>query len=321
MTISTRPIEVADAEALAALMARIEADHMTGFCLSAPEIVELIGDLPSASHEGAWDGDDLVAWTTLIPHEATEDEQHFTFFGDVDPARFGQGLGTQMLGRGLERAREHHSRTAPQVAARYVATAYQGRDDQADLLASAGLVPGRHSYRMVARLDGALPVPSVPADLTISVFDPTQAEELRVAHNAVFADYPDGSPADPEFWTGFMVRAAHVRPAFSRIARDPGGEVAAYVFTHEYAVPVSGLAGREMYIPYLGTRRDQRGRGVASGLLATVLHECRNAGYDVVSLDVDTENPTGALAIYQGAGFVQVGRRDFYQLVEPPSPS
>lgn len=319
MTISTRPIEVADAEALSALMARIEGDHMTGFCLSPAEVVELLEEMPSSTHEGAWDGDELVAFTTVMPHEPTETEQHFLFFGDVDPSRLGEGLGTVMFARGLDRAREHHDRTAPDVTARYVATAYEGRDDQADLFASAGLSPGRHSYRMVARLDGDIPEPALPDDLTVSAFDIADAEELRVAHNAVFADYPDGSPADPEFWSGFMVRAAHARPELSPIARAADGAVAGYVFTHEYAVPVSGQAGREMYVPYLGTRADQRGRGLASGLLAKVLRDCRDAGYDVVSLDVDTENPTGALAIYQRAAFVQVGRRDFYQLVEPPT--
>jgi ribosomal protein S18 acetylase RimI-like enzyme len=317
MSISTRPIGFDDADELAALMARVEADHMTGFCLSAPEVVEMLEDLPSASHEGAWDSGELVAWTTVMPHEPTDAEQHFILFGDVDPARFGQGLGTRMFARSLDRAREHHARTAPEVAARFVATAYQGRDDQADLLASAGLAPGRHSYRMVARLDGDIPSSTLPDDLTVSAFDVADAEELRIVHNEVFADYPDGHPADPEFWNGFMVRASHVRPAQSAVARDADGGVAAYVFTHEYAVPVSGQVGREMYIPFLGTRRGQRGRGLAAGLLAKVLHDCRDAGYDVVSLDVDTENPTGALAIYQRAGFVEVGRRDFFQLVEP----
>jgi ribosomal protein S18 acetylase RimI-like enzyme len=317
MTITTRPIGAFDADDLAALMARIEADHMTGFCLSAPEVVELLEDLPSATLEGAWDGEELVAFTTVMPHEPTDAEQHFVLFGDVDPGRFGHGLGTEMFGRALDRAREHHARTAPQVAARYVATAYAGRDDQADLLASAGLTPGRHSYRMVARLDGDLPAPDLPDDLTVSVFDPADAEELRLVHNEVFADYPDGHPADPEFWTGFMVRASHVRPELSAIARDADGEVGSYVFTHEYAVPVSGQVGREIYVPYLGTHRNQRGRGLAGGLLAKVLRDCRAAGYDVVSLDVDTENPTGALRIYQRAGFEQVGRGDFYQRVEP----
>jgi ribosomal protein S18 acetylase RimI-like enzyme len=170
---------------------------------------------------------------------------------------------------------------------------------------------------MVARLDGDLPSSTLPDDLTVSAFDVADAEELRIVHNEVFADYPDGHPADPEFWNGFLVRASHVRPAQSAVARDADGGVAAYVFTHEYAVPVSGQVGREMYIPFLGTRRGQRGRGLAAGLLAKVLHDCRDAGDDVVSRDVDTENPTGALAIYQRAGFVEVGRRDFFQLVEP----
>ena len=78
----------------------------------------------------------------------------------------------------------------------------------------------------------------------------------------------------------FMVTArAHTRHELSAVARDGDGAVAAYVFAHEYAVPPSGGPGPEVHVPYVGTLPAHRGRGLATGLLARVLHAPASAGY------------------------------------------
>ena len=317
MTLEVRLLLEDDAAALARLMSAVEADHMTGFCLTEDEVLELMRDLPSASHEGAWDGDELVAYTTVMPRGVDRGEQRFVFFGDVHPARAGEGIGTLMLGRALQRAREAHAEQAPGVVANYVTTAYAGNDTQADLMRSFGMSEGRHSYRMVAGYD-TVGEAEWPEDVTVTGFDRATGEELRAAHNTVFADYPDGGVIDEETWRGFMVTASHVRPEQSIVVWAADGSVAAYLFVHEYAVPVSGQPGREGYVPYLGTLPEHRGRGLASSMLTEALSRCRAAGLDRLCLDVDTENPTGALGIYRRAGFEQVGRRDFFHLVEQP---
>src|SRR6476661_4334733 len=120
MTLETRPLEERDAAALARLMAEVEADHMTGFCLTEHEVVELMRDMPSAVNEGAWDGDELVAFTTFMPRGVDRGEQRFVFFGDVHPERTGEGIGTLMLGHAFDLAREAHQRLAPDVPANFV---------------------------------------------------------------------------------------------------------------------------------------------------------------------------------------------------------
>lgn len=319
MGITTRDLAPDDAEATAQLMLRIEADHPTGFCLAAHEVVELMTDMPSSVFAGAFDGEDLVAYLTVLPTRPSEDGQRFTLFGDVDPRRLGEGLGTLMLTHALDRARAIHARDAPDLPARYASQALAGREDQAGLLTSVGMAPGRHSFLMRATLSGYPREPAWPAGLTVSTFDPADADELRDAHNAAFADYPEGSPADPEFWQAFMIGPAHARHELSLVARDAGGAVAGYVFTHEYAVPLSDGPGREAYVPYVGTLPAHRGRGLATSLLAGVLFRCREHGYARATLNVDTANPTGALGIYERAGFEQVYRQDFYKLDEPPA--
>lgn len=317
MPITPRDITAEDARATADLMARIEADHPTGFCLAAEEVVELLRDMPGVVMEGAWDGDVLMAYTCVMPQRPNVDGQRFLLMGDVDPRRLVEGLGTLMLDRSLDRARAIHATDSPGRPARYASQALAGRSDQAGLLESAGMEQGRHSFLMVADLTSDVPAPPLPDDVTVTPFDPASADELRAAHNAAFIDYPEGTAIDEDFWGAFMVRAAHARHDVSLVARDSSGEVAGYVFVHEYALPPSGRPGREAYVPYLGTLPRHRGRGLATGLLAQAIGSCRADGYTAASLNVDTENPTGALGIYERAGFREVYRQDFYRLDEP----
>ena len=182
---------------------------------------------------------------------------------------------------------------------------------------AAGLRPGRHSFLMVADLARR------PADadaagrvLASRAFDPEAAEELRQAHNAAFADYPDRADASADFWTMFMVTA---RPRPARALGDRprrrrcGGGLRLRPRVRRTAL---GRAGPEVHVPYVGTLPAHRGRGLATGLLAAVLHRARGAGYVTASLNVDTDNPTGALGIYERAGFRQLYRQDSYHLDE-----
>ena len=68
----------------------------------------------------------------------------------------------------------------------------------------------------------------------------------------------------------------------------------------------------------VGTRREYRGRGLAGTLLSHALHEYRGAGFDEASLDVDSENPTGALGIYERAGFEVERQFTVYAATVPP---
>ena len=55
-------------------------------------------------------------------------------------------------------------------------------------------------------------------------------------------------------------------------------------------------------------RRPWRGRGLATALLVRGMIAFRAAGMDAASLGVDTENPTGAVGLYERVGFT-VNRR------------
>lgn len=298
-------------------MARIALDHPTGFELAAGEVVELLGDYPGLVFDAGWCDDTLVAYTAILPRAASEGVHPFLLFGDVDPACLGRGFGTLMLGRAVAAARDIHLREAPGETARFGTRALEGRADQADLLTAHGFDLDRHNFLMFSTLH-ELPEPVLPGELTLSTFDPADSEELRTAQNLAFADYPSYTDIDEVNWTTFMISGSHVRNDQSFVLRDPerANEVAAYVFTHEYALAPSGEKGREAYVAYVGTMPHYRGRGLATNLLAHTLHACKAAGFETSSLDVDTANPTGALGIYERAGYRVRYRQDNYALVE-----
>jgi ribosomal protein S18 acetylase RimI-like enzyme len=106
-------------------------------------------------------------------------------------------------------------------------------------------------------------------------------------------------------WEQHVTGSRSFRPelTFLLVPVDAPDTVAAYVQTSEYDAHQQVTGRREAYVAKVGCRRGHRGRGLASGLLRHSLRAYREAGYDEASLDVDSENPTGALGLYERAGF------------------
>ncbi|GAB3195398.1 hypothetical protein GCM10027062_02230 [Nocardioides hungaricus] len=57
------------------------------------------------------------------------------------------------------------------------------------------------------------------------------------------------------------------------------------------------------YVAYLGVLEAARGRGVATGLLRTIVADAARRGRDRVGLEVDADSPTGAAGLYTSMGW------------------
>lgn len=58
------------------------------------------------------------------------------------------------------------------------------------------------------------------------------------------------------------------------------------------------------YVSYLGVLEAARGRGVATGLLRTIIADAAARGRNRVGLEVDADSPTGATGLYTSMGWV-----------------
>ncbi|MEZ0165255.1 GNAT family N-acetyltransferase [Kineococcus sp. LSe6-4] len=232
--------------------------------------------------------------------------------GVVDPDRRGRGVGRALLAWGERAARERVARRrrdlGRDVTADLQVWAGEHRDDVARLCARAGLSPLRYfsTMRRTLPTDQVPPEPQVPPGLRLVRFDEHGTAGLRELHNAVFADHWGSQPLTETDWQRFVVGNPEFRPAWSWGVLDADGVLLAYanVYAHESDWPTLGFAQADLGT--LGVRREDRGRGLAQVLLAAVARRAHEVGMAAVSLDVDGENPSGAVGLYERAGYVRV---------------
>ena len=88
----------------------------------------------------------------------------------------------------------------------------------------------------------------------------------------------------------------------AEIAGDDGATEPVGALIGTVSESTSGPDGS--YVSYLGVLEAARGRGVAKGLLNTIIADAAARGRDRVSLEVDADSPTGAAGLYVGMGWV-----------------
>ena len=82
---------------------------------------------------------------------------------------------------------------------------------------------------------------------------------------------------------------------------DDGRVEAAGALVGTVSESTSGPDGS--YVSYLGVLESARGRGVATGLLRTIVADAAARGRDRVGLEVDADSPTGADGLYTSMGW------------------
>jgi len=262
----------------------------------------------------------MVGFFGVYPRTAAGEYHKIALEGVVRPDRRGQGIGSRLAVAMRERALEAHAERHPGLAALLTLRGRAGDEAQEDLMARVGLAPTRWSFIMRADLGKAPGTPGlVPEGLELRRYDDAMSTALHAAHNAAFEGYPDFTPWSESMWKQHVTESRNFRPETTFVVLDPArpDEVVAYVQSYEYDAYFHATGKREAFVGKVGTRPEYRGRGLASTVLSHALHEYRSAGYDEAALDVDSENPTGALGIYERAGFEVESRWTNYTALVP----
>ncbi len=192
-----------------------------------------------------------------------------------------------------------------------------GQEDVAALGARAGFAPRRYFLELARPLagEGAQPLPPVGepgAGLRLAPYAPALDEAVRAAHNEAFADHWGSQPRTAENWARTVTGHRDFRPGWSFVVLDetsataaPASEpvVAAYTLSAAYPQDWAARGRSEGYTTHLGVRRAHRRRGLGRLLLARAMAAFAEDGMQGAALDVDAENPTGALGLYRGLGY------------------
>jgi GNAT superfamily N-acetyltransferase len=249
--------------------------------------------------------DRLVGYNRLAWSKEVEDGTYlYSHWGFVHPDWRGKGIGRALFHRAEARIRElaaEHPADAPKLLD-------AGSDDSVtglvELIKSEGYEPIRHWYEMIRpNLDD---IPGIPLPEGIEV-RPTNREDREQMHKIwaaeveAFKDHwgmEETEEADFERWGAW----GKFTPELWMVAWE-GDEVVGMVrnfIDYDWNTRTGIKRG---WTENISVRRAWRKKGVAKALIARSLHLLKLFGLSEAALGVDTENPSGALQLYQSMGY------------------
>ncbi len=248
-------------------------------------------------------GDELVGYTYVDWVDTNDGLREYRLRGHVHPEWQRRGIGGALLAWGERHAAEHaaaYPGDRPVVVGTWTA---ERRIGKVRLLEEAGYEAVRWFFEMRRPTLDGVEEPPLPGGIEVRPIGDRREEWRRLfeADAEAFRDHWGGFAADEaafEEWLG----EPGFDPSLFVVAWD-GDEIAGAVIN---AVPreENELYGRRRgWLESVFVRRAWRRRGLGAALVARALIRLRDAGLSEAMLGVDSDNPTGALGLYERAGF------------------
>jgi mycothiol synthase len=167
----------------------------------------------------------------------------------------------------------------------------------ASILQTLGYSEVRRAYMMRIALNSPLAQPEFPADFALRPFDKGRdAKNVHAVFQECFADHWGGvAQITFEEWA-YQMESPTFDPGLWHILSQ-NDEIAAICLC-EVSTREEGLG----LVEALGVRPAFRKQGLGGLLLRHAFCDFQKRGYQQVGLDVDTENTTQAVALYEKAG-------------------
>jgi mycothiol synthase len=299
-----RPLVPADARNWSGLLADLEAVDGGWVYYSEQVLVEDFADPDTDYDRGSvavCDAESLTGYGVLTSHPLVDQAHEMRFDGGVHPDYRRRGIGGALLEWAERAAVPIHLDRFPGRPLSLSATCMSTNESAIAMFSAYGYEPVRWFHAMVRDLSKRVPAGSGPAGVRIVELGPEQLEDARTVRNEAFRDHWGSTEQTAESWAHFMAFGGFL-PQFSFVAyaRD---EPVGIIISHEYEQPVEVAGARELYVAVVATRRAARNQGIASALLTRVLTDAASAGFTTASLGVDADSMTGAVGLYERAGF------------------
>jgi ribosomal protein S18 acetylase RimI-like enzyme len=247
--------------------------------------------------------DGRIAAFAFVQVPGGDETEHRCFpWGRVHPEYRDRGLGSFILGWMEARCRQRLAEKDPALPKVIRTSAYDTQTDRIAFYELAGYRPVRYFVEMIRDLAPGLPAAPVPPGIDLVPLTEDLLETARLVHNESFADHWGSQPMNENSWQVFVGSEFLLADA-SFLAYDgdvPIGFLTSFMYPHDFA----DRGRTEAWIEGVGTIGSRRRRGVASVLLTRAMEAFVERDLEFAALGVDTDNPTGALGLYERLGFV-----------------
>ena len=169
------------------------------------------------------------------------------------------------------------------------------------LFKNTGYSPVRYSYSMVRPYSEPIEITPMPDGLEIRKVRPEHYRQLWAADQEAFQDhwgYIEGTEKDYQRWLKDPLND----PNLWRVAWD-GDQVAGMVLNFLNEKENEEYDRLRGWTENISVCKAWRRRGLARALLTRSLQMFKDMGMDHAALGVDTQNPNGALNLYESVGF------------------
>jgi mycothiol synthase len=330
-TRNIRGVTLEDAPAITGLEARhfhdaSDWDRLSELTMAA-SLEDGIPYLPTAQNlqvemdaaDGADPVDDMVlveldgrmVGAAGVERVVREDVPTYDIWGTVHPDLRRRGIGTALLGWNLARARVRASREDPLVGVLLGSFAEDNEVGHRALLANAGFETVRHFFLMRRQGLDDIPEAPLPDGIEIRPVTEDQWRTIIEAENEAFRDHWGHREMGESAYKATFARA-ELDTSLWVVAWD-GDQVAGVVQNWIWPEENERLKVKRVWLEHISVRRPWRRRGLARAITAASLVKARAVGLDEAMLGVDSENPMGALGLYEGLGFAVRSRAAAYR--------
>jgi mycothiol synthase len=252
----------------------------------------------------AWRGERLVGYSSLYVRPGNaKTGSTIHCWGVVHPEWRRRGIGRSLLEAAYSRSVDYLAELA-EGAVHFQCSARDMEEDRRALFQSFGLAPVRYFVNMARTLNGNLPPVQVPAGIRLRTFDPKHdAETVWRVDDAAFRDhwgYAEGRLEEFLHW----MEKPHMRPDLWFLAEEEeSGRVVGLGLNIIDPDWIAQTGRQEGYVDTLAVLREHRHKGLGTALLVQSLHALQAADMAAAHLHADAENLTGAVRLYERAGF------------------
>lgn len=247
-------------------------------------------------HEG-----EVIAYHTLRGYPEATGSYCYSHHGYVMPEWKGRGIGRAMVRHSEETLRALSRNHPPEAAKSFQVYVRAEQKTLCRLLEEEGYAPARYFYEMQRpNLDG-IPERDLPAGIEWRPVIPEHYRKIWDENVEAFQDHWGEVEHGEEDYARWLKRP-HFRPELWQVAWD-GDRVVGAVLNEIDETDNAAYNRKRGFTSDISTLKEYRGRGIAQALMARSLHKFKAEGMTEATLDVDSENASGALDLYQKMGY------------------
>jgi mycothiol synthase len=261
------------------------------------EIFDPRRDVTLAEVDGVPVGYAVRGWLDVVDSFA----RRYRVDGSVHPDWRRRGIGRALLAENMRRAADLAAQHSTERQLVYSSLSHDGQAGAFALLTGAGFEPARWFFDMTRHDLDDIELAPVPDGLHISPVDRQAARQVWEADVESFRDHWGGYDDSDESFRRFADSPSS-DPSMWVIAFD-GDTIAGGVICAIHEEENKALGVERGWLDSVFTRRPWRKRGLARALIGRGLLRLRERGMSSAVLNVDAANATGALGLYERAGF------------------